>query len=406
MLDESDHVVVIGAGLAGWRLVESLRRHGYAGSLTLVGQEPYAPYDRPPLSKQILAGKWDSHHSTLATPELVASHDVTLRLGLGATALDVATTTVQLQDGSTVEGTFVVVATGSRARRLPFSADAELYTVRDRDDVIRLLSDLERLATGDVVAVIGGGFVGAEVATQLKVRGLRPVVLEAGRRPLHGVVGDEASQWLAPLASWQEIELRNEVTITDVIRDGDGFSVEFANAEPLHARVVVVAAGALPNVEWLATSGLDIDNGVVVDRTMVASERVAAIGDVARFEWHAATGQEFVRIEHWELANVHAQRLGLYLATGEVSPTPIVPYFWSDQYGKKIQMLGHPRASDDVVMVSGDADEGKWLCVYARDGLVSGVLALSNPRALMLSKTVVEQTTTLAHALERAPWVG
>ena len=276
MLDASDHVVIVGAGLAGWRLVESLRRHGYAGAITLIGAEDYAPYDRPPLSKQILAGKWDAQHSTLATPELVATNDVTLRLGVSATGLDVATTTVHLADGSTVRGSFVVVATGSRARRLPFSAGAELHTVRDRDDVIRLLSDLERLAAGDVVAVIGGGFVGAEVATQVKGRGFRPVVLEAGRRPLHAVVGDDVSQWLEPLASLQQIELRNSLTINDVARDGEEFEVMIADAAPLRARVVVVAAGALPNVEWLATSGLEIDNGVVVNDLMLAGERVAA----------------------------------------------------------------------------------------------------------------------------------
>ena len=406
MLDASDHVVIVGAGLAGWRLVESLRRHGYAGAITLIGAEDYAPYDRPPLSKQILAGKWDAQHSTLATPELVATNDVTLRLGVSATGLDVATTTVHLADGSTVRGSFVVVATGSRARRLPFSAGAELHTVRDRDDVIRLLSDLERLAAGDVVAVIGGGFVGAEVATQVKGRGFRPVVLEAGRRPLHAVVGDDVSQWLEPLASLQQIELRNSLTINDVARDGEEFEVMIADAAPLRARVVVVAAGALPNVEWLATSGLEIDNGVVVNDLMLAGERVAAIGDVARFEWHSPIGDELVRIEHWELANVHALRLGQYLATGELTTGSVVPYFWSDQYGKKIQMLGHPRASDDAVMVSGDPDDGKWLCVYSRDGLVSGVLALSNPRALMLSKPLVENRTTLAHALALAPWAG
>jgi NADPH-dependent 2,4-dienoyl-CoA reductase/sulfur reductase-like enzyme len=405
-LQPSDHVVIVGAGFGGWRLVEALRREDFGGAITLIGEETYPPYDRPPLSKHVLAGKWDADRTTLATPERLAETDVTLRLGVAATALDVESRMVELEDGSSVEGTHLVIATGTRARRLPFSADAEILTLRNRDDEHRMRHTLERLDEGSVVAVIGGGFVGAEVATQLKSRGFVPVVLEAASRPLVGVLGEEVSSWLEPLAANAQIELRNDQRIRDVDAVDDGYRVHFAHGAGLHAALVVVAAGALPNFEWLEGSGLTLDDGVVVDANLLARERVAAIGDVARFSWPNVMGEELVRIEHWEVANVHANALAHFWMTGEGATALMVPYFWSDQYGKKIQMLGHPRADDDVIRVNGTLEEGKWLALFSRGGVVTGVVTLSQPRALMLSKHLLESPSTLELALRDAPWAS
>jgi len=152
-----------GAGFGGWRLVEALRREGFDGEVTLLGEETYAPYDRPPLSKQVLAGKWDAERATLATPERIAETKVNLRLGVRAMSLDVESNTVELEDGSRVEGTHVVIATGARARRLPFSADDQILTLRNRDDELRMRLELDGLKAGSVIVVIGGGFIGAEV---------------------------------------------------------------------------------------------------------------------------------------------------------------------------------------------------------------------------------------------------
>ena len=404
MLHENDHVIVVGAGFAGWRFAEALRREGFGGALTLIGDESYAPYDRPPLSKQVLSGKWDADRTVLATPELVARNAVTLRLGVAATDLDVATTTVHLADGWKLAGSHVVIATGTRARKLPFSAGAALHTLRSRDDVVRLLGDIERVAPDGVVAVIGGGFIGAEAATALHARGLRPVVLEAASRPLVSVLGDEVSRWLESLAAGARIELRTDQRIRDVEQVERGLRVEFDDGSDLLAQAVIVAAGAVPNVEWLATSGLTIDNGVVVDADLLATERVGAIGDVARFDWPNTVGEDLVRIEHWQTANDHAGSLAHHWMTGEHAASLMVPYFWSDQYGKKIQMLGHPRAGDDVRLVMGSVEEGRWLALYSRNGVVTGVVSLAQPRALMLSKGLLEVRTTLDEALSRAPW--
>lgn len=403
-LTGADHVIVVGAGLAGWRFAQSLRRDGYEGALTLLGAEPYAPYDRPPLSKQVLAGKWDVDKTTLATPELVASLDVVLRVGVPATALDVATTTVHLADGTQVAGTHVVIATGTRARHLAYSVGDLALTLRTRDDLIRLRHDLRAIEPGGVIAIIGGGFIGAEAATALHSLGYRPIVLEAGTRPLVHVLGDSVSQWLGNLAADAGIELRNDQRIRDV-EYGDGrFVVAFDDGSDLEAAAVLVAAGARVNDEWLATSGLTIDNGVVVDADLLATDRVGAIGDVARFMWPNTFGEELARIEHWQIANDHATALARLWATGQRSDDLLVPYFWSDQYGKKIQMLGHCRPDDDVQIVKGTVEEGKWLAVFSRGGVVSGVVALNQPRALMLSKGLLDARTTLTDALESAPW--
>jgi NADPH-dependent 2,4-dienoyl-CoA reductase/sulfur reductase-like enzyme len=404
VLQSSDHVVIVGAGFGGWRLVEALRREGFDGAITLLGEETYAPYDRPPLSKHVLAGKWDVERATLATPEKIAEADVNLRLGVRAVSLDIESNAVELEDGSRVEGSHVVIATGARARRLPFSADDQILTLRNRDDELRMRLELEGLESGGVIAVIGGGFIGAEVATQLKSRGFVPIVLEALKRPLIGVLGPDVSSWLERLAVDAEIELRSDQHIDDVERGDEGFAVRFEDGSQLRADAVVVGAGALANFEWLEGSGLTLDNGVVVDENLLARESIAAIGDVARFSWPNVMGEELVRIEHWEVANVHANALAHYWMTGEGGRALMVPYFWSDQYGKKIQMLGHPRADDDVVRVSGSPDEGKWLALFSRGGVVTGIVALSQPRALMLSKHLLESPSTLELALEDAPW--
>jgi len=399
-LSVTDHVVVVGAGLAGWRTCEELRRHGFEGRLTLIGDETEAPYDRPPLSKQVLAGKWPTEHTLLATPEKLADARVDLRTGVPAQRLDVATTTVTLADGNVVEGTHVVIATGARARRLPWYEPA-MYELRNLADARRLMAHLDVLSAGDVVAIVGGGFIGAEVATAVKGRGLHPIVLEAMVRPLIGVLGEDVSRWLVDLPALAGVELRTEQKLSAAVYryDNGDADVVFEDGSTLRTRAIIMGVGAQPNVEWLATSGLEIDNGVVVDSNQLCHDRVGAVGDVASFPWSGAT---HVRIEHWQVATDHAGALARHWMTGEQSPA-LIPYFWSDQYGKKIQMLGHPRPDDDVVRVK-DTGEGQWLGVYSRDGIVTGLVALNQPRALMLSKPLLEQPTALDEALTTMPW--
>ena len=394
-LTSTDHVVVVGAGLAGWRFIESLRRDGYEGKITLIGDEPYVPYDRPPLSKQVLSGKWEIDKTVLASDEALESANITSIFGVSATSLDVMSHTVTLENGETVSGTHIVIATGTRARRISFSDESLVHTIRNRKDIEGLNALLATVPEGATVAVIGGGFIGAETATALKARGLTPVVLEALQRPLIGALGDQASQWLLPLASNAEIELRT----SQVIRDVSDGSVVFADGSTLEVAAVVLGVGAEVNTEWLQSSGLVLDGGVVVDEHLLATPTIGALGDVAKFPFKG----ELTRIEHWQVATDHAAALSLHWAKGEKAPD-MVPYFWSDQYGKKIQMLGHPHPSDDVVKVAGSDEEGKWLALYSRGGVVTGILSLSQPRWLMVSKVLLDEETTLTRAMELQPW--
>ena len=394
-LTSTDHVVVVGAGLAGWRFIESLRRDGYEGKITLIGDEPYAPYDRPPLSKQVLSGKWEIDKTVLASDEALESANITSIFGVSATSLDVMSHTVTLENGETVSGTHIVIATGTRARRISFSDESLVHTIRNRKDIEGLNALLATVPEGATIAVIGGGFIGAEAATALKARGLTPVVLEALQRPLIGALGDQASQWLLPLASNAEIELRT----SQVIRDVSDGSVVFADGSTLEVAAVVLGVGAEVNTEWLQSSGLVLDGGVVVDEHLLATPTIGALGDVAKFPFKG----ELTRIEHWQVATDHAAALSLHWAKGEKAPD-MVPYFWSDQYGKKIQMLGHPHPSDDVVKVAGSDEEGRWLALYSRGGVVTGILSLSQPRWLMVSKVLLDEETTLTRAMELQPW--
>lgn len=402
-LHHDDHVIVVGAGLAGWRFLEALRGEGFAGLVTLVGDEVRAPYDRPPLSKQCLSGKWPLDRVALASSEQLRDSRAVVRLGQRVTGVDSDAASVQLHDGSIIEGTHVVLAVGARARSLSFASWGAVATFRTYDDAERLERRVASLSNGDAIGIIGGGFLGAEIATSLRAREFRPIVFEVAPAPLAAVVGAQAAHWLLRLADEGGVELRTNQRVVDVTPRDGGATIDVDDTS-VEVAAVVAAVGSSLDLDWLEGSGLSVDNGIVVDGDLLASPRVAAIGDVARFPLTVAGVQELVRVEHWQVATEHAARLARFWMNGERAETPMVPYFWSDQYGKKIQMLGHPDPSDEVVRVSGSPDDGRWLALYSRREIVTGALALSHPRALMLAKVLLDSPTSLGDALDRAPW--
>jgi len=400
VLTQTDHVIVVGAGLAGWRLVEALRQEGFTGKISLVGAEESAPYDRPPLSKQVLAGKWPIEQILLATQDKLTAAKVDTYFGNRAIALDAEQKKVTLRSGKTLEGTHIAIATGVGARELPFSGNGAMYVLRTKEDTQEILEAIERLDEDDEVVVIGAGFIGAEVATTLHTKGIKVTVLEAAPRPLQGPLGETVATWLEKIPSEFGVEVRVNQKIVDVTESGD--EVLFENGS-LKAAMVIGAVGSALDLEWLSGSEVPVDGGVVVNENFEALPNIGAIGDVAKFPLKVAGKIELARIEHWQLAAEQAIALAKYWVTGETG-APLIPYFWSDQYGKKIQMLGHPAPSDDVHLVHGSVEEGKWLALYVRNSIVTGVVTLSQPRALMVSKSFLERETTLEEALELAPW--
>ncbi|MGW2787161.1 NAD(P)/FAD-dependent oxidoreductase [Streptomyces populi] len=383
-------VAVVGASLAGLSAARSLRKQGYGGQLVVIGDELHRPYDRPPLSKEFLAG-------TLGEADLsLEADDEDLRaewlLGARATGLDRTGRAVRLADGREVRADGVVIATGAAARTLPGSEGlAGVHTLRTLDDA-RALRD--ELARGGRLVVIGGGFIGAEVASTAYALGLDVTVVEAAPTPLAGPLGATMGGIVSALHADHGVRLLCGVGVkglrgdersgTGVPPDGvrgrvDAVLLEDGRGVP--ADIVVVGVGARPCVEWLEGSGVELDNGVKCGadgRTGLAG--VVAVGDCAN--WYDARAGAHRRVEHWTGARERPDAaIAALLAGGAVEPgVPRPPYFWSDQYGVKIQFAGHAAAADSVAIEAGAADDRDVLAVYRRAGVPVAVLGMNQPR--------------------------
>ncbi|WP_329343907.1 FAD-dependent oxidoreductase [Streptomyces sp. NBC_00663] len=361
-------IVVVGASAAGLAAAETLRREGYAGPLTLVGDEPHAPYDRPPLSKQILSGEWRPDRLPLRTPADLAALDLDLRLGGAATGLQLGERTVRLADGTTLSYDGLILATGVRPRRLPGEG---AHVLRTLDDALTLR---DRLGPGRRLVVVGAGFLGAEAAAVARRLGTEVILLEPAPVPLAHAVGAEVGRMLARVHLDEGVDLRCGTGVTEVTEDG----VLLASGEVVEADEVLVAIGSVPNTAWLDGSGLAVADGVVCDVYGEAARNVYAAGDVAR--WHNPLFGTSMRIEH----RTHAAEMGMAVARNLLAPEarkPFapVPYFWSDQYGMKVQAYGFLRGHDEVAVVEGDLAERRFVALYRAGERVSGVLAVGMP---------------------------
>ncbi|MFC5218767.1 NAD(P)/FAD-dependent oxidoreductase [Streptomyces coerulescens] len=370
-------VAVVGASLAGLSAARSLRKQGYDGRLAVIGDELHRPYDRPPLSKEFLAG-------TLGEPELaLETDDEDLRaewlLGTRAVALDHADRTVRLADGREVRADGFVIATGAAARTLPGSEGlAGVHTLRTLDDA-RALRD--ELALGGRLVVIGGGFIGAEVASTARALGLEVTVVEAAPAPLAGPLGETMGAVVSALHADHGVALLCGVGVKGLSGERRVDAVLLEDGRTLPADIVVVGVGARPNVEWLEGSGVVLDNGVKCGadgRTSLAG--VVAVGDCAN--WYDPRAGLHRRVEHWTGARERPDAaIAALMAGGAVEPgVPRPPYFWSDQYGVKIQFAGHAAGADSVTVEDGTADERNVLAVYRRSGIPVAVLGMNQPR--------------------------
>ncbi len=402
-------VVVVGASLAGWRCVETLRTEGFEGAISLVGQEQHLPYDRPPLSKQVLAGTWPPEKAVLADKRRSSELRVHEVLGRRAVGLDVAGRAVSLEDGTTLRADGVVVATGASPRRLPgteaLGQHDGLFTLRTLDDALALRAAVTASEAARVV-VIGAGFIGAEVASTCAGLGCRVTVLEALDIPLRPVLGPLLGEYCGSLHGANGVDLRTGVSVAGVrpAGDGAGLVVELADGEAFGADAVVVGIGVAPAVDWLADSGLTVDNGVVCDDRLFAADRVVAAGDVARWLWRSPEGDELVRIEHWQVAaeaGVAAAR-SLLAGRSDAAPFSPIPYFWSDQFGIRLQVLGSPRGDDDVQVVDGSFEEGKFVAAFGRAGRLRAVMAIGRPRQLMGFRPLLHSGASWDEALAHA----
>ena len=373
-----ERIVIVGGSLAGLRAAETLRGEGHEGSITVVAAEPGAPYDRPPLSKQVLVGEWDGDRVALAAGA-DESLELTWRRGVRATALDLATNTVTLDDGEPLSYDGLILATGATPRWLPGTQGVPgVHVLRTLDDALAIRD----AASGDGarVVVIGAGFIGAEVAASCRSMGAAVTLVEPLPTPLARVLGEAVGQVVAEVHRDQGVDLRLGVGVSAVEEGPDGPVVRLADGDELAADVVVVGIGVAPVTDWLEGSGLRIDDGVVCDETTLAAPGVVACGDVARWP-NPRYGGELMRVEHWE----HALDMGAHAArrllAGDDGGEPFapVPFFWSDQYDRKIQLAGRVRPDDDLEVVAGSFADRRFCALYGRDGQVVGALGMNMP---------------------------
>jgi 3-phenylpropionate/trans-cinnamate dioxygenase ferredoxin reductase component len=405
VLDPSSTVVVVGASLAGLRAAETLRAEGHGGPVVLIGAEPHLPYDRPPLSKQFLAGTWGLDRVLLRPSEKITALGLDLRLGHTAGALDLEAHTLELDDGARLRFDGLVLATGAHPRPLPGPAAPDgVHVLRTLEDSLAIGQAARH--DGARVIVVGAGFIGSEVAATCQALGARVTVVEALEHPMVRVLGVEMGAVCGALHTDHGVELVTEVSVAALRcaeHPGAVDAVELDDGRVLDADVVVVGIGVVPTTQWLEGSGLEIDNGVVADATLHVADDVVVAGDMAR--WFDQSVGAHIRVEHWTNAAEQGVAAARNLRAGRAQGTAYVPvpYFWSDQYDVKIQVIGHPSPDDEVVVVDGSVHERRFVALYGRAGRFTAALGFSRPRQLMGYRPLLEAGASFDDALAHRP---
>ncbi|HEY6789490.1 MAG TPA: FAD/NAD(P)-binding oxidoreductase [Trebonia sp.] len=369
-----DSIVVTGGGAAGVAAAEALRAEGFAGSLTLVCGEPELPYDRPPLSKQVLTGAWDPGRTRLREASHYVDKGIRVMHGL-ARALDLAGRSVQLGDGTRLGYDGLIIATGVRPRTLAAGHDlAGVHVLRGLADTAALRSALEHSSH---VVIVGAGFLGMEVAAAARAFGLEVTVVDPLAQPMIRQVGPLVGAAVAELHRSAGVTVRTDVGVAEITgEDGRVTGVRLDDGSALQADCVLVAIGAVPETEWLGGSGLHLGNGVDCDEFLKAAGGVYAAGDVA--SWASPRYRRRVRVEH----RMNATEMGTCAARnllGATVPFDPVPYFWSDQYKVKLQVHGDLTAADTVTVEEGTIGDGKFVALFHRDGVPTAVLGWNAP---------------------------
>jgi 3-phenylpropionate/trans-cinnamate dioxygenase ferredoxin reductase subunit len=381
-------LVIVGASLAGLRAAQAARKAGFDGELVMVGEERHLPYTRPPLSKELLAGEQDTERVHFPCDTLEAEW----RLGVPAASLDRGRRRVVLADGDEVSYDRLIVATGSRPRRWP-GAGGELdggHVLRNLEDALALRA---AFAGRPRVAIVGAGFIGCEVAQTARKAGLEVTLIDVAATPMLPL-GPELGEWCAELHRENGVDLRLATGVTALLGGSDHVEgIELADGERVGADVVVIGLGAVPNTEWLASSGLRADPGLACDATLTAADDpdILGAGDIVAWPHPLADG-DVVRIEHWTVAAEQGQLAGrnALAPADERKRYDTPPYFWSDQYDKKIQSIGFPGRADRLEQLESTPDRSRVVYAGERDGRVVGVIAINAARRLGAYRMALE----------------
>lgn len=367
-------VAVVGASLAGLRSVEELRGQGFDGRIVVIGEEVYAPYDRPPLSKAFLAGTLPAEDLSLSDEDFGAEW----HLGVRAERIDPSSGSIHLSSGEVLRTDGVVIATGGRPRTLPGTeALAGVHTLRTIDDALALQADLR---PGARVVVVGAGWIGSEVASTCRSLGHDVTVVEAAPVPMERALGPVLGALCAELHADHGVDLRLGIGVESFAHNGTRVTgVVLRDGSHLPADVVVAGIGMAPATDWLHGSGLGVDNGVLCDTGCVtAIPSVVAVGDVARYRTPSGS---HVRHEHWTNASEQPVVAVRNLLAGTTLET-FRPsgYVWSDQYGVRLQLAGDTSGADEIAVIDGSPDDRKFVAEFRRAGLAIGVLAMNNAK--------------------------
>ncbi|RVW01805.1 FAD-dependent oxidoreductase [Rhodococcus spongiicola] len=392
--------MIVGAGLAAVRVAEELRQSGYGGELVIVGSEPHLPYDRPPLSKEVVRGESDD--TTLRPREFYDEHRIDLRLGVAATGIDRSGRVLHLADGSEIDYAELIIATGLSPRRIPGLPDlAGVHVLRSVDESRALRSDLRE---GARALVVGAGFVGCELAASMRALGLDVVLVEPQPAPLASVLGAKVGAKIGRMHTEEGVDVRAGVGLTSLTGEERVSGAVLSDGTELEVDVVAIGIGSVPVTGWLEESGIDLGSdpgaGVLCDEVGRTNDpHVWAVGDVAAWQ-HESGGHK--RIEHWSNAGDQAKVLaGALTGTSDPNAPKQVPYFWSDQYGLKIQALGTVSADDDVHVIKDDGR--KFVAYYSRGGALTAVVGLGSAGAVMKMRAKIAAGTPVAELLESAP---
>lgn len=397
-------VVVVGASLGGLRAVESLRGAGYDGEITVIGDEPHLPYDRPPLSKRLLAGDWEPERVALRKPDDVGSLEATWKTGVAAAHLDPERAIVRLADGEDVSYEGLIMATGAVVRTLPDQRRHDhVVVLRTLDDALELRRRIGR--GGKRVVVVGAGFIGLEVAATARGLGNEVVVLEGASDPLMRGLGAEMGHAVAAVHGDHGVDVRCNVRI-------EGFApgeVQVGGGWHERADVVVVGIGVRPATDWLEGSGLELRDGLVCGPDLNAGRPlVYAAGDMVR--WYNSLFDEEMRVEHWtnaaEQGALAATNLLAEAAGQPTTPYAPVPFFWSEQYDRRIQFLGRAGDGSHVELVAGSVESRQFATLYGSEGRLHGVLGVNMPRHVMPFRKHLLDGMSFRDAVEFAGTLG
>jgi NADPH-dependent 2,4-dienoyl-CoA reductase/sulfur reductase-like enzyme len=394
-------VVVVGGSLAGLHTAEALRAEGFPGRITVVDADPEPHYDRPPMSKDYLHGRLPVERLLLRDRERIAALGVDWRLGTTATALLPGRRTVRLSSATTgaadLEYGELVIATGVAPIRPASLAVPAAHVLRTKGDADRLR---RRLRPDGSLIVIGGGFIGLEVAAAFRAVGARVDVVESLDTPLRRQLGPVIGRALQRRHEREGVVFhldRQARAVEEVGTQDQGVAVTLDDGTVLNATAMLVAVGSVPGTAWLEGSGVEVAAGVVADGHLRVAQHIHAVGDVVRWP-HPLAGRP-VRIEHWTTAIEQAKYVARRIAgTGGDKPFDALPYFWSDQYDRKLQAHGFPDGDAEIEVIDGDLDGDRFTALYLTEGRATAVVGMNNPRQTLAGRRRVLAELTLQEA--------